>query len=457
MKKLITLLALAFCLDGKAQVCFTPFTRFVIDSFPQSIVSADFNGDGKADIAAACLISTTNFVPGYVSIILGNGTGGFGTALNYKIDYVPTSIATADFNNDGKADLVTANDGDTTVSVLLGSGTGTFTSNINYTVCTSSGAPCSVTSADFNSDGKADLAVTILTSNIVSILLGNGTGSFGVPTYFATSIRPYFVINSDFNGDGKIDLAIVEQGADIVSILLGNGAGGFASALNFSVGSDPSSAINADFNGDGKVDLGVTNSVDNNVSILIGDGTGHFSAPTNFMVGTNPSSIVAMDFNLDGKMDLATANAANSNNVSVLIGDGTGNFTTAFNYTVGYQDCSIISADFNGDTKPDIAVANYFPDYVSILLNCDIAGIEEYSSNNEISIYPNPNNGSFVIEPSSETKQSMQVYDVTGKMVLSQTINGKTSIDASSLNEGVYNISLQSNEGVVNKRLVIVR
>jgi hypothetical protein len=89
---------------------------------------------------------------------------------------------------------------------------------------------------------------------------------------------------------------------------------------------------------------------------------------------------------------------------------------------------------------------------------CAVAGIEQFTNNNEqVNIYPNPNNGSFVIEQSSVAKQTMQVYDVNGKLVLSQTINGKTSIDANSLNEGVYNISLQSNEGVVNKRLVIVR
>jgi len=84
-------------------------------------------------------------------------------------------------------------------------------------------------------------------------------------------------------------------------------------------------------------------------------------------------------------------------------------------------------------------------------------GIEQIANNNELSIYPNPNNGSFAIEASSATKQIMQVYDVNGKLVLSQIINGKTNIDAGSLNEGVYNISLQSSEGVVNKRLVIVR
>jgi hypothetical protein len=100
----------------------------------------------------------------------------------------------------------------------------------------------------------------------------------------------------------------------------------------------------------------------------------------------------------------------------------------------------------------------YNPHAFDVIISpCAHAGIALYTVNNETNIYPNPNNGSFVIAPNSTTKQSMQVYDVNGKLVLNQTINGKTSIDASKLNEGVYNISLQSNEGVVNKRLVIVR
>ncbi len=85
------------------------------------------------------------------------------------------------------------------------------------------------------------------------------------------------------------------------------------------------------------------------------------------------------------------------------------------------------------------------------------AGIEQYNENNRANIYPNPNNGSFVIETNGDTKQTMQLYDVNGKLVLSQTVNGKTTIDASALNEGVYNLSIISSEGVTNKRLVIVR
>ncbi len=117
-----------------------------------------------------------------------------------------------------------------------------------------------------------------------------------------------------------------------------------------------------------------------------------------------------------------------------------------------FQLLHTVTATLNGCQGPDSTFSIYvYPD------PC-IAGVQQFSTNkNEVNIYPNPNNGSFVIEPNSATKQTMQVYDVTGKLVLSQTISGKTSIDSSSLNEGVYNISLQSAEGVVNKRVVIVR
>ncbi len=114
----------------------------------------------------------------------------------------------------------------------------------------------------------------------------------------------------------------------------------------------------------------------------------------------------------------------------------------------------------NSDASGNIFIADAHNNRIRIVCNtsCTTAGIEQFANNNEqITIYPNPNNGSFVIEPSSATKQTMQVYDVNGKMVLTQIISDKTSIDASTLNEGVYNISLQSNEGVINKRLVIVR
>jgi hypothetical protein len=94
---------------------------------------------------------------------------------------------------------------------------------------------------------------------------------------------------------------------------------------------------------------------------------------------------------------------------------------------------------------------------INYAINCATSSINKLLSGNELNIYPNPSNGNFIIEPSSATKQTMQVYDVNGKLVLSQTIKGKTSIDCTPLNEGVYNISIISTEGIINNKLVIVR
>ena len=124
-----------------------------------------------------------------------------------------------------------------------------------------------------------------------------------------------------------------------------------------------------------------------------------------------------------------------------------------------YPMANIITVTVSG-TNNNIPNNNYYIDsiYVRVDSTQNTTSINQIKDiNYQVKIYPNPNNGSFVIEPNNATKQTVQVYDVSGKMVLSQIINGKTSIDASSLNEGVYNISLQNNEGVVNKRLVIVR
>jgi hypothetical protein len=244
---------------------------------------------------------------------------------------------------------------------------------------------------------------------------------------------------------------------------MGNGNGTFSGHTNFAVGSGAYSTngavsvLSADVNGDSKLDLLVTNGSKNIVSVLLGTGTGSFGTQSNYTTDWYPWSVAAADFNGDGKIDFATANYSSNNTVSVLLGTGTGNFGTSTNYTVGTLPRSIVSGDFNGDGKIDLVTANANSYDVSVLLNCAVAGIEQYTSSNAVSIYPNPSNGSFVIEPNSSAKQTMQIYDVNGKLVLSQTINGKTTIDASSLNEGVYNISLLSNEGVVNKRLVIVR
>src|SRR6266852_2860168 len=172
--------------------------------------------------------------------------------------------------------------------------------------------PVSVAIGDFNGDGKLDLAVANSSSrsNTVSVLLGNGDGSFQPQTTFATGSTPTSVAIGDFNGDGKLDLAVANANSANVSVLLGNGDGSFQAQTTFATGFIPESVAIGDFNGDGKLDLAVANGGDNNVSVLLGNGDGSFQAQTTFATGTNPQSVAIGDFNGDGERDLAVANNA---------------------------------------------------------------------------------------------------------------------------------------------------
>src|SRR6267143_1581467 len=224
--------------------------------------------------------------------------------------------------------------------------------------------PTSVTAGDFNGDGKLDLAVTNSGSYSVSVLLGNGDGTFRAAANYGVGFLPLSVTSGDFNGDGKPDLAVANQGSNNVSVLLGNGDGTFQTAVSYSVGSHPVSGTRGYFNGDGKPALAVATPGSNNVRILLGNGDGTFQAAVSYGVGY-PTSVTAGDFNGDGKPDLAVTNPG-SNNVSILLGNGDGTFQAATSYLAGSNPVSVVSADFNGDGKPDIAVVNSGSNTVSV-------------------------------------------------------------------------------------------
>ncbi|MEG4966560.1 DUF4347 domain-containing protein, partial [Microcoleus sp. B6-A1] len=333
---------------------------------PVSIDTGDFNSDGFPDLAVANLGSRD------ISILLGTGTGSFGTATNLfnPGNEIPNSIAVRDFNGDSKLDLAVANPingaNGNFISIRLGTGTGTFGNPTNF----GSGInPRSIAAGDFNGDSKLDLATAPLSGNNLSILLGDGTGSFSTPATIINTGASLTIATADFNSDGKLDLVTSNNSAtNNISVLLGDGTGNFSAPVNFSAGTGKHFVVTGDFNGDGQLDLAASNSASNNVSVLLGDGTGNFGTATNFSVGSSPESVVAGDFNGDGKTDLAASNGGD-NNVSVLLGDGTGSFGTAVNFSVGTIPRSIAAGDFNADGKLDLATPNFTSKDVSILLN----------------------------------------------------------------------------------------
>jgi hypothetical protein len=349
---------------------------------PRGAVVGDFNLDHKADLAVANINSND------VTILLGNGGGSFSPAAASPVPVGegPVSIVVGDFNRDGKPDLAVANQFSNNVSILLGNGSGGFTPATTSPVRAGSG-PYFVAVSDFNRDGNPDLAVANHHSNNVSILLGNRDGSFKPATASPVSVGvdPRALAVGDVNLDGKPDLVVANYFSNNVTILLGNGSGGFSPATiaPASVGTSPCFVVVNDFNLDNKPDLVVVNFRSNDLTVLLGDGSGGFSAAADspVRVGAGPVSAAAGDFNLDNRADLAVVNL-NSNSVSILLGNGGGGFSAARGLPIrtGINPRSIVVGDFRLRGLLDLAVVNFYSNDVSIRLNlCEARECSEVS------------------------------------------------------------------------------
>jgi FG-GAP-like repeat len=367
-----------------------------------SVAVADFNGDGKSDVAVV------NDQAG-VAVLLGNGDGTFKPEVAYGSGgYDPRQVTVADVNGDGIPDLLVANYCSPTypfcsntagsVGVLLGKGDGTFKSPRSY----NSGGVNAIWLAvgDVNRDGKLDVLVGNACSNklcqdgpSITVMLGDGKGGFVRGNHYKPGgYNLSSLVLADVNGDGKLDLLTANQctgpsnlggcaSGSVVGVLLGNGDGTFQSAVTYSAGGwDSGSILTADINGDGKLDLLVANGCTSGsingcgsnlrglVGVLLGNGDGTFQAARTFDTGGEYArAVLATDVNGDGKLDLLVANQCAAGyfstcakgGVGVLLGNDDGTFQAATSYlSGGWEATSIAIADVNGDHKPDVLTSN---------------------------------------------------------------------------------------------------
>jgi len=369
-----------------------------------SFVTGLFNGDSIPDVAIARYISGS----GEVVVMLGNGDGSFAPQSSYGVGSFET-INTADYNNDGKADLL-AWTSTATMQVLLGNGNGAFTVDTIYSLPGSVAYHTGAVSKDFDNDGNVDLAVNSVNSGIIRVLMGTGTGRFTLPVTYTTTAYISALLSDDFNADSILDLFGTCASGTIVR-LFGNGNGTFTTAPDIPVGANPIPLVTTDFNNDGFKDLITANAADTTISICYGSGNGSFGSTVTLTVGITPYALTSGDFDLDGNADFAIGCAAgmievrlnrgsglferwgyesrsrqlttcdfnfdgildigaiDQGGVETLIGLGNGHFDCIPMLVTGKQPLAIAKGDFNSDGKTDLVSVNYGSNDITVFLD----------------------------------------------------------------------------------------
>ncbi len=349
---------------GNSDGTFQPAVPINLPSGQTSIAVGDFNGDGNLDLIFA--VDPYNITGnGGVYVVLGNGDGTFQPAQRLGVANAWT-VAVADFNGDGFADIVTDSSNQTGVRVLLGNGDGTFQPPIMTSV---SGAGEGLTVGDFDGDGKPDVIVPVASDSspsdsgyLAKVLLGNGDGTFEVTQQGIPSSEPFQTAAvGDFNGDGKLDVAVFPwwgtSGVSYAIVALGNGDGTFQPAQTYTAGKYGRTGVVGDFDGDGNIDLAVANE-NESVTILKGNGDGSFQQAVEIPVNSlnQPSAVAAGKFTGDGSDGLVVSND-DPGSISVLLHSASIT-ATATNIAIVGAGTHTIQASYSPDSASEYAASS---------------------------------------------------------------------------------------------------
>ena len=321
------------------------------------VALGDYNRDGKTDLAVSNAGDAT------VSVLLGDGRGGFTSGQTAAAGEEPTGIAAGEFTGDGRLDLVVVNRNTDMVSVLDGIGDGGFRAPRSFASGSDGSEPTTVAVADLNDDGRLDVVVSNKRSSDTSVLLGNGRGTLARPRMFVADQEPRAVLVGDFTADDLPDVLTVNQGTDTpnLAVLAGLGDGSLAAVEDVMTQPQPSAVVTGDADNNGLADL-IASQLPSQTSgagslrIMLAQSGGGFGAPSTLASTGDAIAAVAADFNVDGVLDVGAVNRSTSS-VSIFLGRASGGYAAVRNYTIGSGATAVLATDLNADGRPDLAVS----------------------------------------------------------------------------------------------------